>query len=729
MMISSRKYELWNNHTFFWFALFWCVLFNSSNIFGAMEDLLEGIFSEGLVVDLREPKFCDGVLSTIKGGVITGPDIRIQARKIKYTRKKNEGLPVQVLEAEGEIILEFGNYVILGEKLEYDFIKRQGTVYQGRTGLPPWYFGGERIDFEPSGKILISQGFITTSENCATEWQITSSNTLLTEEKLIQARDVRFHFFGVPLLWLPCLKLDLNSIFDSPVRYGIQSGSLGPRATIAYEIFSWNRFKTFLRLDYRAKRGFGGGIETEYLSEDHKASLETINYIANDLSARNPHEHWRYRFQGFYHNYFEEDRFTMDLMWDKQSDIDMASDYRDRGLELDSAGRTQLLMRKQSDFWISNLTTRVRINPFQTVKQELPTLQTNFLPFQIGQTGIISQNQVRLSYLDFVYANNIPHVHDYNSSRLVFSHQLYRPFHFGEFTATPEIGGLIIYEGNSPEKRPRWVGLGLFACKLDTRLHRHYSYCKHVIKPYIRYEYYTAPTSSPKQHFIFDIDDGWYRLNLFRFGTQQSFYFKEGALIGRNLLVDLYANAFIDSQTIPKPIPKAYGRVVWNITDRLRETIDTAWDFVHNELDHINFRTEWTYNQNLALSCEYRHRSPWDWRKADHSNFFLDAFRSLKELRHSQVSDRRDTLLLHLFYRFQPTWALEFESRHGWNRICERSYNEFDIDFLTTLRSAWNLKFTYRHTEDEDRLAIYISLGLNKPDTSLEDCKIPYVEF
>ena len=108
----------------------------------------------------------------------------------------------------------------------------------------------------------------------------------------------------------------------------------------------------------------------------------------------------------------------------------------------------------------------------------------------------------------------------------------------------------------------------------------------------------------------------------------------------------------------------------------------TGWDFIHNELDHYNVRTEWTYSPNFALAVEYRHRSPYDWRKADHTNFILDSYRSIQELRDSQLSDRRDTLLLHMFYRFHPSWALEFTVAQRMEPHPGTVYNEFEIDLL-----------------------------------------------
>lgn len=695
------------------------------------DKLLENIMGGGVTVDLREPTYCDGVLTTEKGGVICTPDIRIQARKISYMRKSGTSNSISYIIAEDDLILEFNGYVFVGNRLEYDFERHSGTLYEGRTAIEPWFFGGDIIHLLPDGSYRIQNALITTSEDVNPEWGVEAKSATLTKNSQAFAKNVRFRISNTSLLWLPFFRINLNSIFDSPIRYEVRAGSQGPRVSVAYEIFSWNRFRTFARVDYRLERGWGGGIETEYLSEDHSESLETVNFIARDAKSNSPHNvRIRYRFQGAYVNEVKDKNVTIEAYWDKLSDKEMATDYRERGLDIEEAGRTQLLIRKQTDWWITNLTTRVRINNFQTLKQELPSIETNIIPFEIGSTGILSQNQVSASFLDFKYANSVPEAHDYQSTRLHVSERLYRPFVTGPFTTTPEIGGLMIFEGNSPRNHPSWVGLGLMAVQTETRIYKFYDCCKHVLRPYTRYEYYTSPTTSPNDHYIFDIDDGWYRLNMVRFGFANNFYFKDHfGLMNRYFEADLFSFAFFNSSTIPETIPKLYGRLSWNSLSTLRHRIDTAWDFEERQLDHFNFRTDWTIARNAAIAAEYRHRSAYSWRKADPYNFFLDAYRSVDRLRHSQLSDRRDTILLHAYYRFLPTWAIEVESRHGFGRRREPNYNEYEVTLFTTLRSAWNIKVSYQHLEDDDRFTFAISLGMNRPSTQVDDSLIPKIEF
>lgn len=694
-------------------------------------DPVEEIFARGITVDLREPCYSEGVIVTEKGGVITGPDFRIQAARITYTRKIENEVPIYTLVAEGDLMMEFGEYVFVGEKLEYDFQTKTGRIYGGRTMAEPWYFGGQHIILCADGSYILYRGFVTTSTSVCPDWEIVSEVTKLSRNRDLCAKNVQIRFFNLPVFWLPYFKTNLDDIFDAPIKYTVRLwGRQGPRVGMTYEILSWNRWKTFLRLDYRLNRGPGGGFETRYRSEDHKTTFRTINYVAMDSSLIHPNERVRYRLQGDYDSFFMDDKVTVDMTWDWLSDKDMATDYKDKGLELDTAGRTQLLVRRQEDRWISNFITRVRLNKFQSLKQELPTLENSWHPFEVGNTGIISDTVVKVSYLDFVYGNNLSHVHSYSAPRGEFSPRLYRHFRFRQLNMTPEIGGETIFYGHGPQGKPKWLAIGKIGCTLETTLSRTYSRCKHVITPYAKYEYYTYPSISPNDHYIFDIEDGWYRLNMCRFGVSQSLYCKNNCgLVERKVYADLYGNAFFHTQTIHAVVPKVYADLVINSLPFLKHIFSTAWDFSVNKLDHYNFRTEWTISRNVAIAAEYRHRDAYDWRKADHTNFILDSFRSISQLRHSLLSDRRDTFLLHFFWRFHPNWAMEFESRQGWNRMHEPNYIEFEADLLATLRSSINVRLAYQHKENDDRIGFYFNVGMKRPDTTKECNITPFLNF
>jgi hypothetical protein len=716
-------------------VLFYCgtACLSAEDLFG--DKNIGDLFTKDVYADLKEPTYTDGVLTTTQGGVVTGPNMRIQARQITYTRKVIEGQPRFTIEAEGDLMLEFNDYVFIGKRLEYDFQTKTGSISHGRSSVEPWFFGGERILLLADGSYLIEHGFVTTSESDNVDWKIASEESVIYPNKDFKAKEVKFRFFDTPLFWLPSLNVNLDYIFDAPIRYSARwGGKQGPRAELIYEIFSWERWKTFLRFDYRLTRGPGLGFETYYRSVDHLVDFESINYIARDSSLDDPNEKVRFRFQGEYNQKLVDEKVDIHLVYDKLSDREMATDYSDSGLDLEYTGLTRLQVRRQDENWISNFVTSVRLNGFQTAKQELPTYEVSYRAFNDPTYGLISENNIELSYLDYKYANNLTDGHDYRSARLAYQQQVYRPFHIRGVNLTPELGSVAIYYSNlrkEHRENNRWVLVGIAACEANLPFWKVYPGYKHVITPFVRYQYFTFPRSTPHDHYIFDIDDGWYRVNHMAFGVSQSFYIKQrSGIIERPILWELYADAFFDTRTLTQSIQKVHSLFVYNSTPFLRHTLGTAWDVAHQQLGYFNLRTEWTYSENFAVAAEFRYRNPYDWRKADHTNFVLDSFVSVRELLDSSLSDRRDTILLHLFYRLHPNWALQFMSRHGWNRRHEPPYNELEVDLIGTLQSAWHVTLSYQHREnDHHRFTLGFNVGLSRPDQSKCENIVPVANF
>jgi hypothetical protein len=137
---------------------------------------------------------------------------------------------------------------------------------------------------------------------------------------------------------------------------------------------------------------------------------------------------------------------------------------------------------------------------------------------------------------------------------------------------------------------------------------------------------------------------------------------------------------------------------------------NTCWNFEENLLDFCNTRGDITFSDHFAISLEMRHRSRFDWRKADHENFFVDMARSIPELEDSPLSDKRNTFLSALHVHLTPKWSCHFSSHYGWGRLKDPSYHSFKFDLLTLLTNAWRFKVSYTHTTNDDRISTQIQL-------------------
>lgn len=662
--------------------------------------LATSLFAEApLEVNLKDPEFVSGVLRTESGGVITAPGLRIQARNIAYTDKTVEGQRVQKVVAEGDLLVEYEGRFYVGEKLEYDLINRRGTLIDGITFTDIWFIGGEKIELLDDGSFLVYGGYITTSESPENAWEIKASSVRISPNGLFSAKNLRLKVAQIPLFWFPAIKSNLKFLRDTPIRIRLLwDKGIGPRVSLRARVYSWRDFNAYLRFDYRYSIGPGAAFETEYYSPDGLTEFITRSYGAYDKSFPDEQSKKRWRFQGLFHKASMDGRTSFHAQWDRFSDERIVGDFKDMDFEINTQKCTFAKFDHLQENAFSSLTVRPNINPFLTLNQELPYTAVGIRPFSIWKTGIISENYAGASYLDYVYSRQVSEfLPSRHSARLETNNSLYRPFHLGSVNMTPRVGLTGIFYSNSPERHNVGQLVYSYGGDLSTRLVRCSETSRHLVEPYVTYLGYTRPQAGLNQHFIFDITDGYFRQDQFRFGVRNRFYRRDEEPFLPFFEMDLYSYAFFGARSFTQTLPKGFfqlgfNRPTWSLQGA------SAWNFQQKLLDYGNVRFLWTINASFALGVEFRHRSSFDWRKADHESYTLDFARTINELLDSPLSDRRNTLLTKAHIRFTPRWNMQIETHHGWGRKHEPSYNGARVEFYSMITSSWQVRFAYEYT-------------------------------
>lgn len=657
------------------------------------------VSTEQFEVNLKNPVFSQGVISTEEGGVVTAPGIYVQARNIRYTNRIENGMAVQKIEAEGDLMMEYGEHAFVGRKLEYNFLTKTGTLYEGKTYVDIWFLGGEQIQLLDDGSYTIYNAYITTCESLDHTWDIHAKAVRITKEHLLSAKNIRFHFAKIPIFWIPKFKSNLNFLKDSPVRYKLKwDKGLGPRITMRYRFLSWQDFNAYLRLDYRLKKGPGAALETDYHSQDRATIFRTRSYGAYDKSWPNEKTNKRYRFQGLYETKSQDQKTFVHAVYDKLSDEKMPGDFRSDDFEVNTQKRTRLLASHHERDFISSLSFQPRINSFQSINQQLPYITTNIRPFQIGKTGVLFDNFFNAGYLDYVYAGDLHRfITSTNSARLETQNRIYRPIPISYFTLTPNVGFTGIFYSNNQQRHSTGQALLTYGAKASTHLFRTYGHHQHMVEPYATFQGITRPTAGLGQHFVFDMDDGYFQLNLLRLGIKNTVFSTPALAFLPPLTFEIYTNGFFGDRTYRRTFPKAYFNVGWN-RSWYELFGEVAWNQEEKVWDYSNVRGAITISEDLAFGAELRHRSRFDWRKADHDNFILDVARSIDQLLHSPLSDQRNTLLFRLYGRIMPGLTFHAQTQHGWGRRTEPRYNEYKIEFYKMIACSWQAKIGYQYT-------------------------------
>ncbi len=684
------------------------------------------LFGEEITVDVTDPVYKDGVLSSDKGGIIQSSKMRVQAQNLEL--KEVDG--VKVLTAKDNLFLIYGKRFFVGDSFTYNFTTKQGVLENGVCNTEGVFIDGQKIIFNNDGTLTMDKALLTTSENKESPFSIRARNVSMDEEYKVKAKGITLSAFDTPVLYFPSYSRIMNKKFqpDPAVTYrAFWERGQGPLFLMRYRAWDKEGLKVFWRGEFRTgnkdtgskatqylvPRGAGMAVEIDYQDPDKQLfKFASRNFYAYDSFYNDTHPkkyQSRYRIQGSFDGMSENKKIETAGKWDALSDRNMRSDFPTQLFELQTLGRTEGFVKARYDSAFTSLYVRPRINTFQGFKQELPTLKIAVKPYAIPKTGAIFENYFKLAYLDYVYADTLHGaVHDFRSGRIESSQSLVRPVQFGFLHATPKIGFQEIYYTNGQNESSELQALFHYDFSSHATLERTFTTLTHEVKPYLDFQGLTKPTASSTDIHIFSIQDGFHNLNQLKLGLKNSFFRNSEFSPLPGFSADLYAYNFFNAETLSKPFPKGYLDLVWNYPKLTFQT-NLGWNFQKNTYDHTNFALSWTVNEYFAASLELRHRGKFEWKKDNFYNYMLDVARPIDELANSPLSDERTSLFTRWQIQLAPLWTLQVQNHIGW-RPGQPFYHESKFDFYTTITNTWKLRLSYMRTVRTNQYSFGITL-------------------
>jgi hypothetical protein len=686
-------------------ATFLLSLLFATSLFSSLEDRAE------VQIDLKNPTFSGGILTTEEGGVIRTADSRIQARRLQYINRIENNVPVQKIVAEGDLLIQQNGQAFVGQKLEYDLLTHTGKIEQGKTHIHYWFLGGDQIHLHADGSFHIVGASFALGTSNDPLFAIRARDLSVSENKLMTVRNLRFHLARIPFLWLPKIKANLKAIKHPPIKYKVKWDKiLGPAISARSRIYSWDTLDLYLRGEYRVGKGGGAALETEFMSEDRSTKCMTRSWGSiHDLSSpimRDPNE---YRLQGELASTSRDQQTHFRVVYDKLSSQKMISEFVSDDFEINTRKSTRLTFEHVADVGVFDLHIEPRLNSWQSLKQELPSFTFGIRPFLLGPSGVFMHNRMNVSYLDYVYAKNLRQfLAEYHALRLESRHFLHRPIHTGPVTWTPEAGIIGVFYNNDLMRQSIGQFVGLYGGSVQTEFSKESLHFNHRITPYAAFQAFSKPTAPLDRVIVFSMKDGFARMSTLKLGMRNDLYLLP-AVQPYHLAIDLFTYAFVGNRGALSHFPHLYSAVSFE-DPKCSAGLDVVWNMQQRLLNRANIRTKWTISNDIAFSAELRHRSRYDWRKFDHENYIVDVSHSFQELLDSPLSDRRDTLLVQASLRIHPLWVLHLGTHIGWGRTREPIYHSGKVDLYTTALTGWKIRISAQMTADNAKFDAGIEL-------------------
>ena len=323
---------------------------------------------------------------------------------------------------EGNIVMTEGDRTIRADEIYYDFVNQRALVvnaslrvFDEKRGLPI-YLRAERLGQVSEHIFEAENAQLTTSEFHLPQVSLTASKMVLLKDDAVaayanvtkqaddtgaryegQLRDVRAKVGDIS--YFSWKKMSTNfkrpDLPISKVRMG-NNNEFGTSVETRWHLARLLGLKdppwldARLAADYFSDRGFGGGVEGVYETDDAKGEFigyamdhRGVDQLGSVSSRRNldPDQDVRGRFSWRHRQWLEDD-------WQLTTEVGYLSDenfqewmYRDE-FYTDKEQETLVYLKKLRDNWSFSVLGKIRINDFEETTEEAPSVEYH----RIGQS-------------------------------------------------------------------------------------------------------------------------------------------------------------------------------------------------------------------------------------------------------------------------------------------------------------------------------------------------------
>lgn len=577
----------------------------------ALQLQIESLAPDG-AVEIEEGT---GLATSPAGVKITYGDTVLTARKVRVEWATG------AVAAEGDVRIQRGKELWVGEKITYNFKDRQLAAEQFRTGQAPFLVGGQGLKTSfGGGSHSATNAIVTTDDVANPTYRVRAREVKLVPNEYIEAKGATLLLGKVPIMYLPSYRRPL----DRPPNYfTFAPGYRSTWGAFLLSKYHWTiqtNLSLDLHLDYRTERGVGVGPDFLYdLGALGSGSLKTY-YAYDERPGTNfngtPIPYNRY-FVNFSHSAFVNTNLAVKTVLETQSDMYVVRDFFEAEYRKNMQPMSYLEVSQHWPNFSLDFVTVPQFNDFFRTIERLPEVNLNAARQQLGISPFYYEAENSLGYLRF-RIGDYPGT-NYAAVRGDSYHQILLPqTFFGWLNFTPRVGGRYTYYGalddfdstSGDTDLNRWVfNTG---AEVSTKLSRLWpgshskvfdvSGLRHIMTPSVNYVYVPRPNYVPSEIPQFDYElpsfqplpitfpdyndiDSIDSDNVLRFGLGNKLQTKRAGA------VDNLVNwaTFFDWRLNPRPDQPTLGDLYWDLELKPRKWLIVGSE-VRYDLNDFNWR-------------------------------------------------------------------------------------------------------------------------------------------
>ncbi|RMH59970.1 MAG: LPS-assembly protein LptD [Candidatus Hydrogenedentota bacterium] len=234
-----------------------------------------------------------------------------------------EGVNGGEIAAVGNVVVLYGDREAHAARGRYDQIWRTGEFEDVDMVADSWFLDARRLTFSGSGRYSFQDLELTTCDYLPPHYRFRASHGVFKNGRLT-LYNARMLIGKVPVFWLPYISVPVGAP-RPPFRLQLGKTNFeGYYAKLTY-LYDLGRFgQGGLKLDYRSRRGWGGGVEHTFFLPRGSIDLDLYGIDERGRGKRNViRPRYRQTLDG-------HDRWRVVADYYKVSDAQFLQDYRFR---------------------------------------------------------------------------------------------------------------------------------------------------------------------------------------------------------------------------------------------------------------------------------------------------------------------------------------------------------------------------------------------------------------
>jgi LPS-assembly protein len=564
----------------------------------------------------------------------------------------------QIVTARGNIELHYGTMVWRGNEVTYNFKTGEGDFGEFTLESPPFVITAEDSRRVSETEVELTGVMMTTCDLDDPEYSIRASRASVTSNRVVRARNVRFHLGPVPFFWLPYLKADTRDFARFEVTPGYSS-DMGGFLLAAYRQPLDETWTSTTHVDVRTRRGLALGEDLGWKDPDgtdYNGELKL--YYAQDnhpwrgekqrKEREEEIEEERYRvWLKDRHNLTDRDYVIATLNY--LSDPWLLKDFFDDEYQSNVQPENRLTLTHRGDWYSAGVDLNMRLNDFFGNVNRLPEAFFDVNRIQVGNTPFYYEGENTASFLQRVYPDGSTK-DDYDLFRVDTKHMLYWPTRTMGFLSvvprggyrgtyysktlkretvtnvvavtdaeTGEVTGVtnqvetLLHDGDAVWRSLPELGVeasfkafgellrGATGIEEDRDL-------RHVFEPYVDYTWRAEPNALPEELWQFDSIDALDERNDVTVGMRNYLQTRRNEQTHNLIYLDLYAVFDLDTDEGEDTLESVNAKAELKPWSWLMWNFDGRYTTAAEEIDQFNTQVKIMATDLFTFAGEYRYR-------------------------------------------------------------------------------------------------------------------------